>query len=170
MLAGEESSRQAACRACRWWPGCCAATPPAAAAYRRRGARTRAWTCRDAVGGQVIADPRVDRAEVLPDRQHASLNRRTSEDPYRRHVIVTDVRSLVGGHARGHPPQPAQAHHMIHPQRPGVPHRRRDRPASGWYRRSASRSGCHGCDPQSWPRWLNSSGGAPTVTPETTRS
>ena len=39
------------------------------------------------------------------------------------------------------------------------------RPAS-----AASQPGCHGGSVQSWPRWLNSSGGAPTLTPVTSAS
>ncbi len=39
------------------------------------------------------------------------------------------------------------------------------RSASGRYPAAASARGCIGGRPQSWPRWLNASGGAPTVKP-----
>ena len=39
------------------------------------------------------------------------------------------------------------------------------RSASGRYPAAASARGCMGGRPQSWPRWLNASGGAPTVNP-----
>ena len=41
---------------------------------------------------------------------------------------------------------------------------------NGAYARSASRSGRHGGWFQSWPVWLNASGGAPTVMPRANTS
>ena len=42
--------------------------------------------------------------------------------------------------------------------------------ASGWPACAASQPGCHGGSVQFWPRWLNSSGGAPTLMPGTITS
>ena len=46
----------------------------------------------------------------------------------------------------------------------------RIRARNGWYSNSSRRSGRHGGCDQSWPSWLNSSGGAPADTPRASAS
>ena len=75
---------------------------------------------------QVVTDPGIVGAEVFADSQHAGAHCRTGQHPYHADVVVADVGALVRGHARWHPPQPAQAHHVVDAQRPGAAHRRRD--------------------------------------------
>ena len=69
------------------------------------------------------------------------------------------------------PPQPHQPHHVINPQPAAraAARRRTGRSAGGSRPRPAAAGASGGCD-QSWPRWLNSSGGAPTDRPRTSRS
>ncbi len=75
------------------------------------------------MAGQVAADPAVDGAEVLADRDAARARGRARERRHRRVVVIADVGAAVGGLAGGHPPQPRKAHDVVDAQAARVPQR-----------------------------------------------
>ncbi len=73
--------------------------------------------------GQVAANPGLDRAEILADRERVSPGRLPRQRADREPVVVAYVRPPVGRHAFWDPPQPHQAHDMIHAHAARVPER-----------------------------------------------
>ena len=70
----------------------------------------------DPAGRQVAADPVIDRAEILADRQRPGPRRLARERGHRGPVVVAEVGAAVGRHPLRHAPQPHQPHHVVDPQ------------------------------------------------------
>ncbi len=77
----------------------------------------------DAVAGQVLADPGLDRAKVLADRDCASARSRSGERADRGLVVVAHVRAPFRGLPGRNPPQAHEAHHVIDAQAAAMPQR-----------------------------------------------
>ncbi len=76
--------------------------------------------------GQVVPDPRSDRAEILADGQGPGRDRLASQHADHGPVVILHVGALVRTHPGRHPPEPEQAHHVVDAQAAGVPQGRVD--------------------------------------------
>ena len=116
--------------------------------------------------GEIVAHPRLDRAQVLPDHHRARAVRLQRQHADQRLVVVAHVGARLRRLPGRDPPQPEQPEDVIHPDPAGMPQHRGQhaagtagsppRPAGRAATAAGSSPGRSGC---------SASGGAPTVTP-----
>ena len=75
----------------------------------------------DAARSQILAHPRLDVAEILPDHDRAGAMRLEREHADHRLVVIADVRARGRPQPGGNPPQPEEADDVVDAQRAGVP-------------------------------------------------
>ncbi len=74
----------------------------------------------DAALPQVLARPRLDRAEILSYHDRSGPMRLQRQDAHQGLVVVPDVSPGRRGRPGRDPPQPEQPDHMVDPDPPGV--------------------------------------------------
>ena len=82
-----------------------------------------------ATRAQIVADPRLDRAEIFADHQRRRAIRLQRDDADHRLVAVAHIRALGRRLALRNPPQPEQADDVVDPHAAGVPQHAADQGA-----------------------------------------